>query len=90
MLEFPIEQHTFKPRTWMKARKKMAFDKEFCDLSPADIVDIRNVLCETTKVQAKVYMEDIYKLIIRWCNDEPTVTDSESDGSLPMQSSKVK
>ena len=81
MLDFPLSQRIFKARTWHKARFRQSDDNKFYDIPPEDFVDIRHTLCESSKENAKVYMEDVYKMIIRWCNDEPTLTDSDSSSS---------
>ena len=81
MLDFPLSQRIFKARTWHKARFRQSDDNKFYDIPPEDFVDIRHTLCESSKENAKIYMEDIYKMIIRWCNDEPTLTDSDSSNS---------
>ena len=69
MLDFPLSQRIFKARTWHKARFRQSDDNKFYDIPPEDFVEIRQTLCESSKENTKVYMEDIYKMIIRWCND---------------------
>ena len=63
MLDFPLSQHIFKARTWHKARFRQSDDNKFYDIPPEDFVDIRHTLCESSKENVKVYMEDIYKMI---------------------------
>ena len=79
MLSFPLDQRKFKARTWHKARFKPKDDEEFLEIPPDDFIEIRETLCESSKEDAKLYLEDIYKMIIRWCNDDSTITDSDSD-----------
>ena len=81
MLNFPLDQRKFKARTWHKVRYKPKDDAEFLEISPDEFIEIRETLCESSKEDAKVYLEDIYKMIIRWCNDDSTITDSESNNS---------
>ena len=79
MLSFPLDQRKFKARTWHKARFKPKDDEEFLEIPPDDFIEIRETLCKSSKEDAKLYLEDIYKMIIRWCNDDSTITDSDSD-----------
>ena len=79
MLSFPLDQRKFKARTWHKARYKPKDDEEFLEILPDDFIEIRETLYESSKEDAKLYLEDIYKMIIRWCNDDSTLTDSDSD-----------
>ena len=79
MLSFPLDQRKFKARTWHKARYKPKDDEQFLEISPDDLIEIRETLCESSKEDAKLYLENLYKMIIRWCNDDSTLTDSDSD-----------
>ena len=76
MLSFPLDQRKFKARTWHKARFKPKDDEEFLEIPPDDFIEIRETLCKSSKEDAKLYLEDIYKMIIRWCNDDSTLTNS--------------
>ena len=81
MLNFPLDQCKFKARTWHKVKYKPKDDAEFLEISPDEFIEIRETLCESSKGDAKVYLEEIYKMIIRWCNDDSNITDSESNNS---------
>ena len=81
MLNFSLDQHKFKARTWHKIRYKPKNDAEFLETPPDEFTEIRETLCESSKEGTKVYLGDIYIMIIRWCNDDSTSTDNESSSS---------
>lgn len=65
MLSFPLDQDKFKARTWYKVKYKPKDDAEFLEISPDEFVEIRETFCESYKEGTKVYLEDVYKMIIR-------------------------
>ena len=79
MLHFPLDQYKFKARAWYKARYKPKNNKELFEIPPDNFIEIRETLSKSPKEDAKLYLEDIYKMIIRWCNDDSTLTNSDSD-----------
>ena len=86
----PLDQRHFRAKTWHKIRKDHTFDSEFYDDSPEEYGKIRETLHETSKEDAKEYMVSVYKMIIRWCNEEPTLTDGESEADSKSDDSKNK
>ena len=78
MYGYSLEQRHFKTQTWHQLRKKKDYDSEFYDELPEEYGEIRETLHKSSKEEAKEYMIDVYKMIIRWCKDEPTLTDGES------------
>ena len=81
IFSYPLDQRSFRARTWYQLRCKEAYDQEFYKITPEEFVEIREALLESSKEKSKIYMEGIYKMIIRWCNDDSTITDSESCAS---------
>ena len=86
----PLDQHHFIARTWHKIRKDHTFDSEFYADSLEEYGKIREALHESSKEDAKEYMISVYKMIIRWYNEEPTLTNDESDAeSKPNDNKKI-
>ena len=79
MYECPLKQRHFKAHTWHKLKKNKSYDTQFYAESPEEYAAKGDTLHESSKEEAKEYMIDVYKMIIRWCKDEPTLTDGESN-----------
>ena len=82
IFSYPLDQRSFRARTWYHLRCKEVYDQEFYRMTPEEFVEIREALLESSKEKSKKYMEGIYKMIIRWYKDVPTLTDGESPGPL--------
>ena len=81
IFSYPLDQRSFRARTWHQLRCKEEYDEDFYRIETDEFKEIRETLCESSKEKSKIYMEDIYKMIIRWCNNNPTTTNSESSTS---------
>ena len=76
--KYSLQQRHFKAHTWHQLKKKKDYDSKFYAESPEEYSEITETLHDSSKEDAKEYMIGIYKMIIRWCNDEPTLIDGES------------
>ena len=90
IFSFPLDQRSFRARTWHNLRCKEAYDEEFYRIEPEEFKEIRESLLESSKEKAKTYIENIYKMIIRWCNNNSTLTDSKSSHSSSFNNDKTE
>ena len=82
VLNFPLSQQNFKARTWMKHRCKENYDSDFLNVPVEEYREIGTILLETTKIDSREYMNNIYNILIGWCmNDDSSSKRSSSHNS---------